>query len=317
MGSRNDALVFTPVRHFHPGETLREKLNEMEMSVKELSVRTGETEQALLEVLDCRSAINARLALRLEYVTSVPADFWLRKQSNYDLYVAQNSGLFVGDSIKRWLDSFPLSEMVKHGWLKDSQTTEEMAESVLHFFGVVSPEAWENYYFKQKLKVAFRISLAGTVNPYALSAWLRKGELQAQEIHVDATFNRKKLKETIPDIVCILNYPDKDFIPRLRDALAGLGIKLIFTKSLRGVPVKGASRWVYGSPCIQLLQETEMYDNFCYTVLHELGHICLHGKKDVFLENAGFAPEDPEYTRKESEADIFARNYMSTPTGNL
>lgn len=303
-------MSFTPNRRYHPGETLREKLGEMEMSVKELSVRTGESEQALLEVLDCRSAINARLALRLDYATSIPADFWLQKQSNYDLYVAQKNNLFDGKDIRRWLDSFPLLEMVENGWLGESPAG-GMVESILRFFGVVSPEAWENYYFKQKLKVAFRISLAGAVNPYALSAWLRKGELQAQALHLDAVFDRKKLKESIKDIAIILNYPDDNFIPRLKDAFADVGIKLLFTKSLPGVPIKGSTRWIYGSPCIQLLQEREVYDDFRYTVLHELGHVYLHGKKDIFLSNAGFTTVDADYTQKELEADAFARNCIS------
>ena len=65
-----------------------------------------------------------------------------------------------------------------------------------------------------------------------------------------------------------------------------------------------------GVPCIQLLNRKEDYEDFIHTVFHELGHILLHGHKDVFIENVGSLCEDPEYLKKEAEADEFARKYL-------
>jgi hypothetical protein len=56
---------------------------------------------------------------------------------------------------------------------------------LLAFFGFSNHKAWEEYYFKQQLKVAFRISLSQTQEPFAISAWLRKGELQAAELETN------------------------------------------------------------------------------------------------------------------------------------
>jgi hypothetical protein len=50
----------------------------------------------------------------------------------------------------------------------------------------------------QQLKVAFRISLATTKEPYAISAWLRKGELQASEINVGIEYSDKLLRSKLP-----------------------------------------------------------------------------------------------------------------------
>ena len=40
-----------------------------------------------------------------------------------------------------------------------------------------------------------------------------------------------------------------------------------------------------------------------FTFFHEAGHIILHGKKDIFLENLEYSDKDLE---KEKEADSFA-----------
>ena len=122
----------------------------------------------------------------------------------------------------------------------------------------------------------------------------------------------KRLKEKLPEISHLLLSPPDDIVDRLTDILAESGIKLLFTEPLSGVPIKGATRWIYGNPCIQLLSERQEYENFRFTVLHEIGHILLHGKKDIFLEEAGFKPDDDlAYERKEKEADAFARKMMT------
>ena len=67
------------------------------------------------------------------------------------------------------------------------------------------------------------------------------------------------------------------------------------------------SRWIYGYPCIQMLSHTEEYENFWFTLFHEIGHILLHGKKDIFLEEVDYEGRRPD---KEAEADAFATRSM-------
>lgn len=44
-------------------------------------------------------------------------------------------------------------------------------------------------------------------------------------------------------------------------------------------------------------------DKFWFTLFHEIGHILLHGKKYISIENISYADQDKE---KEIEADNFA-----------
>lgn len=47
--------------------------------------------------------------------------------------------------------------------------------------------------------------------------------------------------------------------------------------------------WLDDTPFIQLTGRFKRNDVFWFTFFHEAGHILLHGKKDVFLENIEYA----------------------------
>lgn len=295
----------------HPGSILGEKLQEMDMSVKEFAARAEKSEKYILDVLAEKSSISPDLAIAIEFVTGMEASVMLKWQRDYDEEVARyDMQSRIKSSNKEWLNSMPVAEMVKNGWINAQTTADKAFEELLRFFGVVSQSAWEEYYFKRKLKVAFRISLETTTNPRILSAWLRRGEIQANEIYLDNEYSPAKLKSVIEDISILLSSPPHDVMVLLRETLSSAGVKIIYTEPLSGIDIKGATRWIGGHPCIQLLNTVESYENYAYTVLHEIGHILLHGKKDIFLEETGYVSDSPSYNIKEDEADAFAKKWL-------
>ena len=183
----------------HPGETLAEKLEEMEMGPKEFALRTGKPEKTIIEVLKGKSSITPDMAVQFENVTKIPAHFWMNHQRGYDEYMAREKRKAAIDAAVSWSKQFPLADMIKKGWLPPVSTIQEKTMEMLAFFGFSNHTAWEDYYFNQQLKVAFRISLAQTKEPYAISAWLRKGELQAAELEAN-DYSEKKFKEALPQI---------------------------------------------------------------------------------------------------------------------
>ena len=296
----------------HPGSLLAEKLQEMDMSIKEFASRAEKSEKYILDVIAEKSSISPDLAIAIEFVTGMEASVILNWQRDYDEEMARYDMLSrIKSSNKEWLNSMPITEMVKNGWIKAQTTADKEFEELLRFFGVVSQAAWEEYYFKRKLKVAFRISLESTTNPKALSAWLRRGEIQVNDIYLDNEYSAAKLKAILEDISLLLTHPSDDVMTLLRETLASAGVILIYTEPLSSINIKGASRWIGGHPCIQLLNTLEVYENFAYTVLHEIGHILLHGKKDIFLEETGYVSDNPSYDEKEAEADAFAKKWLS------
>ncbi len=294
---------------YHPGDTLKEKLNELGMSIKEFSVRTSKPEKTIIAVIKGTSSITSEMAVSFESVTRIPAHFWMNKQRLYDEYqIRMKREQTILQSVS-WMRRFPVKEMANRGWIAACSSVEEKVDELFHFFGISTEKAWEDYYLNQELKIAFRISLAHAKEPEAISAWLRKGELQAAEIELEAVYSDKLLRSNLMLMKQLMVDQPEDFYQKLQSLCSKSGIILINTKCLPKAPINGATRWINDRPIIQLSNRYNRYDMFWFNFFHELGHILLHGKKDIFLEEAGCM----EVVRdKEAEADLFASNILLT-----
>lgn len=292
---------------FHPGKTLSEKLSEMGMSIKEFAVRTSKPEKTIIAVIGGKSSITTEMAVSFENVTQIPASFWLRKQQSYDEYVERKKREVAAAASADWMRKFPVAEMIKRGWIQSATSIEEKVYSLFSFFAISTEKAWNDYYINQELKVAFRISLVHAKDPHAMSSWLRRGEIQASNVNLDVPYNDRLLKSMLPRMKQLMVDDTTDFYSVLQQLCADCGIKLVSTECLPKAPISGATRWIKDVPIIQLSNRYKRYDIFWFNFFHEIGHILLHGKKDIFLEKAGCFDQD---ILKEQEADKFASNLM-------
>jgi len=296
---------FIPTIVFHPAETLREKLTEMGMSIKEFALRTGKPEQTIIAVLNEESSLTPEMAVLFENVTLIPANFWIDKQARYHEFIARKKQKEALSSSLEWAKEFPYSEMAKNHWVPPTRNLEEKTRNLLSFFGVASYTGWDNLYLESKLKVAAYTSLMQTHEAHSISAWLRRGELQSRSIEVPS-FDSKRLKENIPFMRKLMVEQPTDFFNQLQELCREAGVILLFTPKLPKVPLSGSTRWINDTPLIQLTARYKQNDRFWFTFFHELGHILLHGKKYISLENVDFAASD---SQKEEEAHDFAVKY--------
>lgn len=292
---------------YHPGETLSEKLEEMGMSVKEFAIRTSKPEKTIIAVIKGVSAITTDMAITFENVTQIPAHFWINKQRLFDEQQSRKKRETIISQSVAWMQRFPIVEMTKLGWIPSFATEEERVDGLFRFFGISTEKAWHDYYLHQRLKIAFRISLSATQKPEAISAWLRKGELQAAELYTTETYTAKRLKANLPRMKQLMIEEPTDLFLQLQKLCAQSGIKIVYTHCLPNAPIKGATRWINDMPMIQLSDKTTRYDQFWFNFFHEVGHLLLHGKKDIFLEESGCMQQNQE---KELEADTFAINTL-------
>jgi HTH-type transcriptional regulator/antitoxin HigA len=288
----------------HAGETLEEKLQEIKMGPKEFAIRTGKPEKTIIAILKGESAITPDMAVQFENVLGIPARFWMNAQRNYDEYKAKEKQAALIAESNEWAKLFPVREMLKLRWISP-QPNVQVVSQLLAFFGVATPESWNNIYFKQELKVSFRISLAHTKEPYAIAAWLRKGELLAAEIQAKP-YSEANFKDALLAIKSVMAEHPDDFHIQLQNICAEAGVKVVYTPCLPKAPINGATRWLNDTPLIQLSGRYKRNDAFWFTFFHEAGHILLHGKKDIFLEKVDYSEHDLE---KEKEADEFAKKW--------
>ncbi|MBL7794588.1 MAG: HigA family addiction module antidote protein [Saprospiraceae bacterium] len=293
---------YLPQTVSHPGETLREKLEELQMGPKEFAVRTGKPEKTISEVLNGNSAITPDMAVQFENVLKIPARFWLQRQYHYDEALARHKQEQEIEQATAWAKTFPYAQMAQLGWVPPAKSVPEKVHALFDFFGIAVAEAWEDFFLHAKLKTTFRISLTPTKTPHALSAWLRRGEIQAGQIQAPS-FDEKKLKAALPRLKGLMAENPSDFFQQAQVLCLQAGVKVVVTPNLPKAPISGAARWVHDNPLIQLSNRYQRHDNFWFSFFHELGHILLHGKKDVFLEDIEYSDKDKQ---KEQEADDFA-----------
>jgi plasmid maintenance system antidote protein VapI len=305
MTNKNEYL---PQSVLHPSVTLNEKLEEMGMSRKEFALRTGKPEQTIIAVLKGDSSITPEMAILFENVTRIPAYFWVNKQARYNEFKAREKQKETITGAYEWSRHFPYAEMSKLGWVPATRSAEEKTINLFSYFAVSSDEAWNNLYMKSELKVAAYTTLKHTLDPHAISAWLRQGEIQAVDIEAPS-FDQKLFKKNMLLIKALMAKQPDGFFPKLQKLCLQAGVKVFYTPKLPKVPLSGSTRWINDTPIIQLTSRYNQNDRFWFTFFHEAGHILLHGKKYISLENIDFSEADPE---KEDEANNFAEEWTFT-----
>lgn len=83
------ATEFKPNYAIHPGVFLREEMEAMEMTQKELAEKVGCSPSVINEIIREKRKINAEMAVRLEEALYSPASYWLRLQALYDEVIAR------------------------------------------------------------------------------------------------------------------------------------------------------------------------------------------------------------------------------------
>jgi HTH-type transcriptional regulator / antitoxin HigA len=286
-----------------PGEVLDFELQMRGMTQHELAKRTGLTPKHIGAIVNAKSAITPETAIKLERAIGMPVQYWMNLETQYQEALARAAEHKKLTRNLDWLKRVPVSSMVKMGWLQASADRKAQLVNVLRFFGIASVEQWDEIW--PNLSVAYRKHPHHATSPHAVSAWLRRGELQASTIEC-APFEKSKFQRALNDLRALTNEHPEKFIPRMKKLCAQAGVAVVFVPDLPKMAVSGATRWLTPTKAlIQLSLRYKTNDHLWFTFFHEAGHILLHGKKELFLE--GMNGLDPD---KENEANKFAENEL-------
>jgi HTH-type transcriptional regulator / antitoxin HigA len=293
---------YTPNYVAHPGETLLETLEALGMSQADLADRTGRPKKTINEIIHGKATITPETALQLERVLRVPASFWNNLERNYREFIASQEEQKKLQQHVEWLKQIPVKDMSKQGWIQIYKDKIQQLREVLTFFGVVSPERWEEVW--GNMPVAFRKSSAFEGSRGAITAWLRRGEIEAQSIYC-APYDAGKFKKTLRQIRSLTNESPEVFQPEVVRLCSQVGVAVVFVPELPKTHICGATRWLKSDKAlIQLSLRHKTDDHLWFAFFHEAGHVLLHGKQDLFLEIN--STDDP----KEQEANNFAANFL-------
>jgi|GEM_PF-455046 len=286
-----------------PGDTLLETLEAHGMAQSELALRTGRPLKTINEIIKGKAAITPETALQFERVLGISATFWLNREQQYRESQARQAERQALQQHLDWLKQFPLEEMVQLRWLRYCDNPLEQVQEFLHYFGLAKPDDWLSYWTTTIPEIQNNPSFARA--PGSTTAWLRQGELQAQAVKCDP-YRTTTLRKLLPYLHDLMASPADQFYADLKRICAQAGIAFCMVRDLPGVSAQRLVRWL--SPTKAFLQIRASHirpDEFWYSVYHGLGHILLHGKRDIYLEE-GHQTGD----KQETEADHFAKEHL-------
>ncbi|WP_084518143.1 ImmA/IrrE family metallo-endopeptidase [Microtetraspora niveoalba] len=287
-----------------PGETIREYLDELGMTQRELATRLGLSAKHVNRLIQGLVPLSHEIAQRLELVTGMPAKLWNRLEADYQsaqqrLRMEQE----LLDAVS-WLDEMPVRELVKRGIFPEEPKDKiSRVQQLLAFFGVAHLTTWRDLY--ERPVAAFRQTKSFEASPGAVAAWLRLGELAARDVECKP-FDNQGLRHALPRLRQLTSQPPDLIAPIMRDICAQYGVAVVFVREITGARASGATRWISSDKAMLLLSlRYKTDDHLWFTFFHEIAHILLHGKSDTWIEDS-IPRDDP----KEAEANQFSSDLL-------
>ena len=300
-----------------PGDTIFDILRERDISEAGFASLMGLTTEDTNELLLGQSTVTITVARQLVRTLGSSVEFWMSRDYQY-----RQDAKRLHEGEEAWLRQLPLGDMIKFGWLSPPPHPSEELAACLRFFAASSVPEWGKKYGNLQEMATFMSTPTFDSRHGAVAAWLRQGEVEAEEIECKS-WQAERFQKSLSRIRSLTRQKDPNrFIPTLQKACSENGVAVVIVRSPTGCRASGATRFISNDKAI--LQLSFRYltdDHFWFTFFHEAGHLIRHGERHFFsaaLEGHGHwiieAPEAPSVevpvTEEEREANQFAADTL-------
>jgi HTH-type transcriptional regulator/antitoxin HigA len=301
---------FQPDWFSKPGDTLLTLMEQRELTSESLAKKLGCERSVVRGLLSGAVAVDDKLAGALsKHVGGTPA-FWRARQIKYVEALARAAEAVPKERGLEWVSQFPHRDIANYGWIAPSAKREELIKTYLAYFGVNTPEEWHDRYESSMRETAFRTSPTFISKVGAISAWLRRGEIEASTVKC-ASWQPKRLQNSLQEIRTLTKAKSPAyFLPRVRRLCSEAGVAVVFVRAPSGCRASGATRFITRDKAMIVLSFRYLSDDhFWFTFFHELGHLLLHKSSMTFVDGEPGISGDLE-----SEANEFAANSLIPPS---
>ena len=285
-----------PAEVFPPGDFLREELQERGWTQDDLAAIMDKPRITVNQIIVGKRAVTPDTARGLASALGTSAQFWLNLESAYQLWRAPAD---QSDAVARRAHLFtiaPIKEMVRRGWIVESDSVEVLESQVMSFFQMTD-----------LAKTPPFAHAARKSKPYdratpAQKAWLFRSRDLSQYVQA-GSYSRRSLNRGLKRLKLLMASPQEiRHVPRI---LGEAGIKIVIVERLPGTKMDGATFWPSrSSPVIAISTRYDRIDNFWFTLLHELGHVAARDHSmDVEIDAVR---EDSALPDRELRANTFA-----------
>ncbi len=288
----------------HPGETIKELLEERNMTQEELAIRSGYSAKHVSEVLSGKKNISSKFANSLEYVFGIPTQFWINLQGNYDKEIIEiekmseitDEEFNVLGELKDIVKYCEITSIIESG-LNKALTLLNMRR----FLNVNNLLSIPNLPIQQ---VAFRGSQKIKVNVNVLFAWKRICEYLTEKVEPLNAFDKNKLKEKYEDIKRTMFLEPNEMVSELKKIFLECGIVFEVVHNFAGAPVQGYIQKKNNKVILCMTLRQSFSDIFWFTLFHEIGHLMNDDFNDLYIDYSFVESEI------EKRANNFARNTL-------
>ncbi len=290
----------------HPGEFLKEEMEARGWSQRDLAYILGMPEQSINIIVAGKRGVSPEMAKSLGAAFDVSADYFANLQKAHEMSLARQPDPSI-ERRARLQSTYPIREMIKRGWLKDTGI-ELLEVQVMRFFRKNSLE-----------EVPCMAHAMKKADPYSETrpeqwAWLYRVNQIASEMVV-AQYSAKRLTQVVDEFQRFTFDPEEiRHVPR---ALSECGVRYVVVESLPKAKIDGVCFWLdANSPVIGMTMRLDRIDNFWFVLRHELEHLLRgHGKaKPVSPElvDVDLQPETADFeaiSAEEEQANSAAANF--------
>jgi len=204
-------------------------------------------------------------------------------------------------------DQFPIKEMYRRNWFKESPGSLEAAvinaEELVREFVTDFIDSPAQAFARQ------RVRAGGIVNRYALLAWQCRVIALAEKQSIKNKYKHNKITKDWLTKIAKLSRAD-DWKKKVIDYLQNSGIRLVVESHLPNTYLDGAAILLPdGSPVIGMTLRYDRLDNFWFVLFHELIHVMKHlhkGDIESIFDDLDAKAEDIEKEADEQAGEILA-----------
>jgi HTH-type transcriptional regulator/antitoxin HigA len=294
-----------PYEPTHAGTLIRDEIEVRNISQKELAMVLDIKQSFLNEIIKGKRPITAETALLLGKTLEIPAEYFMKFQSQYELDRAaiKEKNIKKVENISLWKiisDLIPVKILIKRGYLGNDLS--KNIEAIKEIFSIDSIDGLIKVYSERKIAF-YKKSEKLETERKNLITWSVLAEYEARKKTVN-TFNFDNLPQLSKELSYIF-FENENVLKKLERIFTSYGVRFTVLEKLDKTPIDGYSFWSEKNPAIAITLRHKRIDNLAFTIMHELGHIILHlkGNKDLKFMDL----DEKEENEIEKEADNFAK----------
>lgn len=301
-----------------PGEYLEEWIDDQGFSQQQTAELLGVSRKHVNEIVNGRASVTPETARRLERVSRIPADAWLRYEAAYR---ADLTRIADEENLARHVDDIDATAATYLRSLGATTATRaNPGRLVSDFLAFHRCGTWDVYLHLHESASQGDYALAALkesgadVAPTALTTWLRAAEL-TERFERGRTYNydETELRAALPDLRTRSARPDQTMLRDIAGLLADVGVVFVVVEPPKSFPLLGMTRWI--DKRVPVIQQTGRWgkDGFVvWTLFHELGHVLNDPRGEMHLE---YKTEKRRTSAAERGANHFAFNTLFSESG--